>query len=90
MSAQDDSNGRGGTGSRQNRQKALLKQDEESAGAGNEKGFVVRLQEYVELDLVPEDNHKEFLYSKLFDDILVLNKNIMNDKGNWRTMEIFF
>ena len=59
-------------------------------GAGNDKGFVVRLQEYVELDLVPEDNHKEFLYSKLFDDILVLNKNIMNDKGNWRTMEIFF
>ena len=90
MSAQDDSNGRGGTGSRQNRQKALLKQEEELVGAGNDKGFVVRLQEYVELDLVPEDNHKEFLYSKLFDDILVLNKNIMNDKGNWRTMEIFF
>ena len=50
----------------------------------------MRLQEYVELDLVPEDNHKEFLYSRLLDDILVLNKNIMSDKGNWRTMEIFF
>ena len=55
-----------------------------------DKNFVVRLQEYVELDLVPEDNHKEFLYSRLLDDILVLNKNIMSDKGNWRTMEIFF
>jgi hypothetical protein len=64
----------------------MLRDEDNSMGTASEnKNFIVRLQEYVDIDLVPEENHKEFLYSKLLDDIIVLNKNIMNDKGNWRT-----
>lgn len=45
---------------------------------------MVRLQDYVDIEYVPEENMKEFYYSKLLDDVLVLTKAIFNDKGCWR------
>ncbi len=45
---------------------------------------LIRLLNYLELDIVPDEYKREFVYSKLLEDIVQLTKKILNEKGNWR------
>eukprot|EP00347_Sterkiella_histriomuscorum_P001141 403373167 len=91
---EDLSNGgmRTGTGLKHNR-KNIFKWDDDSSTIQNTNqtldlnNYAVRLQEYLETDLTPIEYMKEFIYSQLLDDILILTRNILQDKGNWRQHE---
>jgi hypothetical protein len=41
------------------------------------------------MDIVPEENQPEFLYSALLQDIMELTDRLLSDKGSWRTLELY-
>lgn len=61
--------------------------DKNENGMSNNKNYMVRLQSYTDLDLVPQEFHREFYYSKFLELIIKLTKQIFSDKGNWRVQE---
>jgi len=49
-----------------------------------EKKVVAKLENIVDIEMVPEENHAEFLHSLLFEDVLFLTNCVINDQANWR------
>lgn len=81
------------TGQGKNKKPPIRKGSEKEEDMFNqsfESKKVVRLEYIVDLDFVPEDNHHEFLYSQLFEDIVILTKHVVSDTSNWRSQESYF
>jgi hypothetical protein len=47
------------------------------------------LQNYVDPDIVSELNKREFIYSALLEDVVMLTKTLTEEKINWRIQECY-